>query len=413
MRVRPGRIPALLPAVLLSALAGCAPGRRAAPEETRGLSRLSTRIRSALEEAIAARIFPGCQCLVFERDRILVEVNLGRLSYAPESPAVGPGTRYDLASLTKCVATASVALVLSASGELPLDVHPDAFLPRLEGPPWKGLALRHLLAHASGLPAWLPLYRNHRGLPDFLETIRALPLTFPPGTRTRYSDLGMILLGACLERAGGRPLEELAASLVFEPLGMTRTRYVRLDDRGLPLLSLDGDVAPTEGRPGGQAFLQGIVHDENARALHGVAGHAGLFSTARDLARWIAALLATAGGAPRGAFTTEAVRLFLRRTDLPPGSSWALGFDTAHEGSSAGPGTPPTAFGHTGFTGTCFWADRRSGLGFVLLTNRVHPSRATKGIGAVRRRVGALCWDYLARRSRTSKAASRASHRGR
>jgi len=246
------------------------------------------------------------------------------------------------------------------------------------GPHKKRVTLRHLLAHASGIDWWAPLHREVSGKEAYLERIEAMPLVFEPGTKELYSDLGIILLGAILEEISGEPLEELVGTRVFAPLGMSDTRF-------RPPAELLPRIAPTEDDPWRGRVVRGEVHDENAAALGGVAPHAGLFSTAPDLARFIQTMLA--GGSFNGHRIVEraTVELFTRRAGIVAGSDRALGWDTrSAEGSTAGTLFSPSSFGHTGFTGTSIWVDPERELYLVLLTNRVHPTRENRKIVQVR-----------------------------
>jgi CubicO group peptidase (beta-lactamase class C family) len=292
----------------------------------------------------------------------------GRLTYDADAPPVTADTLYDLASLTKVVATTTMAMILVDEGKLDLDRPVGELLPGFRGPGKEAVTVRHLLTHSSGLPATAPLFREIQGREAYLERIQALDLTDPAGSRSVYSDLGIILLGEILERAAGEPLEAFVRDRVFVPLGMRDTRF-------RPPPELRPRIAPTELDPWRGRLLQGEVHDENAFAMGGVAPHAGLFGTARDLARFAQMLLNRGTFNGRRLVSRETVDLFTRRAGIP-GSDRALGWDTkSAEGSSAGTLFSPRSFGHTGFTGTSVWIDPERRLFVILLTNRVHPTR--------------------------------------
>jgi serine-type D-Ala-D-Ala carboxypeptidase len=307
---------------------------------------------------------------------------------------VSASTVYDIASLTKPVATLAVFLRLADAGRIALDTPARALLPELDAEGTEPITVAHLLGHTAGFPDHVRFYERlwageRAGAADprgaLLRMAGATPLLDAPGTTARYSDVGYILLAALLERAGGRRLDELARTLVFEPLGMSSTFFVDLEappgrptGAGLP-------IAPTEVCPR-RGLVRGEVHDENAHAAGGIAGHAGLFSTAEDLVRFARAVLAALSGAP-GILSPELLRRLVA-TPAAPGSSWRLGWDTpsATPGiSHAGDLWPRDGFGHLGFTGTSLWLDPTGGRHAVLLTNRVHPSREGTGIRELRR----------------------------
>jgi len=325
------------------------------------------------EKGISDGAFPGGVLLVAVGGEVLLHRAFGRFTYETDSASVRPDTIYDLASLTKVVATTSMAMALYEDGKLDLDEKVRTYVPEFGGGPRELVTVRHLLAHSSGLPAWADIYRRARGKEEFLRCICEVPLEAPPGERTVYSDLGMILLGAVLERISGEPLDSFCRRRIFEPLGMDDTLFN-------PPPSLRPRIAPTEVVPE-RGLVWGEVHDENAWAMGGVAPHAGLFGTAGDLFKF--ARMMSDGGTYGGTrlFEEGTVRLF---TSWVPGSTRALGWDKPSEGCSCGRYFSPSSFGHTGFTGTSVWADPERSLVVVLLTNRVHPSRERKGLLSLR-----------------------------
>jgi CubicO group peptidase (beta-lactamase class C family) len=283
-------------------------------------------------------------------------------------------------------------MLLLDEGKLDLEARVSAFLPAFTGGGKERVTLRQLLTHSGGLLWWAPLYKDLTGEAAYLERIVAMDLAYEPGTKSVYSDLGLILLGAVVERLAGAPLAELARRRVLDPLGMADTMY-------LPPAALVPRIAPTENDPWRGRVLRGEVHDENAAALGGVAPHAGLFGTAPDLARFAAMLLDEGRGAGRRLVSRATVELFTERAGVPLASR-ALGWDTpANETGerSSTPGAPgytsagsllsPRSFGHTGFTGTSIWMDPARELYVILLTNRVHPTRENNLIRAVRAQV--------------------------
>jgi CubicO group peptidase (beta-lactamase class C family) len=312
--------------------------------------------------------FPGGVLAVGQRGGLVYLHPFGRLSYEENAPPVTAGTLYDLASLTKVVATTTMAMILVDEGRLDLDQKVQEVLPGFRGPGKDVVTVRHLLTHSSGLDATAPLYLEIQGRAAYIERIEAMDLVYPAGSKSVYSDLGVILLGEILERAAGQPLEDFVRERVLDPLGMRDTMF-------RPPPSLAGRIAPTEFDPWRGRMVQGEVHDENAFAMGGVAPHAGLFGTAGDLARLAQMLLNGGVWDGRRIVSRETVELFTRRAGIP-GSDRALGWDTrSAEGSSAGTLLSSRSFGHTGFTGTSIWIDPERNLFVILLTNRVHPTR--------------------------------------
>lgn len=357
--------------LLLLLAAGCRPLSPGPPPST---FEEVDRLLASYQERGA---FPGGVLAVGDREGLLHLHPFGRLTYEPDAPPVTAKTLYDLASLTKVVVTTTLAMILVDEGKLDLDQPVQELLPGFQGPGKEAVTVRHLLTHSSGLPAVAPLYQEIQGKQAFVERIQAMDLVYPVGSRSTYSDLGMILVGEILERAAGQPLDALVQTRVLDPLGMRGTRF-------LPPPDLRPRIAPTEIDPWRGRLLQGEVHDENTSAMGGVAPHAGLFGTAGDLARFARLLLN--GGTLDGyrIVAPEIVDLFTRRAGIP-GSDRAIGWDTkSPEGSSAGTLFSPRSFGHTGFTGTSLWIDPERGLFVILLTNRVYPTRENNLIREVR-----------------------------
>jgi CubicO group peptidase (beta-lactamase class C family) len=329
-----------------------------------------------LTESVARKAFPGAVVAVGRRDTVLFEQGFGALGDDdPTRP--GPVTIYDLASLTKVVGLTTLAMMLVDEHTLDLDAPVTRYVPAFAAG-GDSVTIRHLLTHSSGLAAWQPLFREVHSRAEMFARVNATPLEAPPGTRTAYSDLGAILLTEVVEQLMGHRLDTLLENRVFRPLGMRDTRF-------LPPADLRPRIAPTENDPWRDRVLRGEVHDENAAAMGGVSGHAGLFSTADDLVKFAQMLLR--GG--EGLVRPETIALFTRAQN-PAFSSRALGWDTPSEGSSSGSRLSRSAFGHTGFTGTSMWIDPAQDLFVILLTNRVHPSRANELIREVRPRVADL-----------------------
>ena len=367
----------------VAALAACgragttpAPSPVAAPVDARFDTVLSY-LRSQVDSA-----FPGAVLAVGRRDTVLLLTAVGHYGIDDPRP-VTPETVYDLASLTKVVGLTTLCMMLVAEGKLDLDAPVQRYVPAFRGggAGKERVTIRHLLTHSSGLPAWRPLYTEATTRATALALVDTTPLAVEPGRTMVYSDLGAIVLTQAVEAITGERLDQLLDRRLFRPLGMTSTRY-------LPPLAWHDRIAPTERSQDGTIIL-GTVHDENAWRLGGVSGHAGLFSTAPDVARFATWLLRAWHG------DSLPVRAFTRRQDLPAGSSRALGWDTPSENSSAGTKLGPNAFGHTGFTGTSIWMDPDRDLFLILLTNRVNPTRENTKIFQVRRRVADLVVDAL------------------
>jgi CubicO group peptidase (beta-lactamase class C family) len=330
-----------------------------------------------LERFLSEGAFPGGVVAV-GKDGALVHVRaFGQLSCDRDSAAAQPDTIYDLASLTKVIVTTTMAMMLVDEGRLDVHKPVSAFLPRFRGAGKDDVTIWHLLTHSSGLDWWAPLFRELEGRKAYLDRIQAMELVYEPGTRSLYSDLGLILLGEVLERVAGQGIDAFARARIFEPLRMKDTGF-------RPPPELLPRVAPTERDPWRSRVLRGEVHDENAFALGGVAPHAGLFGTAPDLARFAQMLLNGGVLEHKRLVSRATVERFTARAGVP-GSTRALGWDTPSEqGSSAGTLLSRRAFGHTGFTGTSLWIDPERGLFVILLSNRVHPTRDNNAIRQVR-----------------------------
>ena len=318
--------------------------------------------------------FPAAAVDVGRHDRVLWQEAFGLLSHQPESPSTRLDTIFDLASLTKVLATTTVAMAAVDDRRLAVDDLVSRWLPEWRGQDRQTVTVADLLAHTSGLTAHLPFFRDHRGRAEFEHAICTLPLEYPPRSQSVYSDLGFILLGFLLEDASGASLhaqfDELVTDHEWGELGFRPDFKIR--DR----------IAPTEVDPWRGRLLVGEVDDENTWALSGVAGHAGLFGTASAVGRFAQTILQQARGDTPLA-RSETFRRFITRTTVPK-SSRALGWDTMLPTSSCGTRMSASAIGHTGFTGTSLWIDVEADLFVVLLTNRVCPSRANDAVLSVR-----------------------------
>jgi serine-type D-Ala-D-Ala carboxypeptidase len=334
---------------------------------------------AVLREAIAAEAFPGCAFGLLAGGKVVLQGALGHFTYEPDSPAVTPETVYDVASLTKVVATTAAAMLMAQRGKLDLETPLGELLPGFiigRDPEQHGrlVKLRHLLAHNSGLPGYEPFFHTATTASAVLRGVLELPLKSAPGERVEYSDPGFILLGKALEVLTGEHLSEFAVREIFAPLAMTRTGFC-------PPPAARPFIPPTEDDElFRQRRIQGDVQDEHAYLLHGAAGHAGLFSNVPDLLRFSQAILKPG---PASLFTSETIQTFATRQP-PEGSSRALGWDTPSEDSSSGQFFSPSSIGHLGYSGCSLWIDREAHLAAVLLTNRTWPHRESQLIKTIR-----------------------------
>jgi len=334
-----------------------------------------------LRESIEQRVFPGAALAVTHCGALVACQGFGRFTYDATSPAVHADTVFDLASVTKVVATTAMAMVLYQRGVLRLESAVAAIFPDFVtlGLPThqkdrRAVTVGTLLAHCSGLPAYVKLFESAGTRDELVRAALATPLVAPPGSRAEYSDIGFIVLGEFLERLGGVPLDAFAQKEIFAPLGMARTCFN-------PPTDCRSEIPPTEHD---NAFrcrvIQGEVNDENAWVMGGVSGHAGVFAPATDVARFAECMLR--GGAP--ILNPATVELFTHRLALPPGTSRSLGWDTPSQPSSSGAHFSSRSFGHLGYTGTSLWIDPERPLSVTLLTNRTWPDRSSQTIKRVR-----------------------------
>jgi CubicO group peptidase (beta-lactamase class C family) len=331
--------------------------------------------RRVIQSGLDARAFPAAAIEVGRIAGPLWQESFGRLTYAKDAPPAEPSTIFDLASLTKVIATTSMAMRMVSDGRLDIDAPAGHFVPAFATGDRAAISIRHLLTHSSGLPAHARLWESASGRAAFERAIADLPLERAPGTRSVYSDPGFMLLGFALEEAAKAPLDAQ-----FQPLASA------LGEIGYrPEAALLERIAPTEEDPWRGRLLRGEVHDENAAALGGVAAHAGLFGTAQAVGTFARLVLLTFDE-PTLLGTPDVMRIFATRSTVPE-SSRALGWDTMLPTSSCGTRMSPTAIGHTGFTGTSLWIDRENDLYAVFLTNRVHPTRANEALIAMRAKV--------------------------
>jgi CubicO group peptidase (beta-lactamase class C family) len=342
-----------------------------------------------VREAMASGAFPACSLEVGRASGVVWRYATGRLTYEPDAEPVDENTVFDLASLTKVLATTTLAMRARDDSRLSLDDPVERWIREWRGTDREHVTIRDLLSHASGLTAYLPFYRDYRGRFEFQQAICELPLEYEPRSKSIYSDLGFMLLGFILEDAQPYAPEFRGAPGATDLSRSLATQFHRVASfitaeplRFNPPRSWRPRTAPTEVDAWRGRLLVGEVHDENTWALGGVAGHAGLFGTAGAVGAFARAALRTIAGETLLA-TPDTMREFITRSTVP-GSSRALGWDTMLPTSSCGTLMSPTSVGHTGFTGTSLWLDWERDLYVVLLTNRVHPTRTNEKIKQVR-----------------------------
>ncbi len=334
-----------------------------------------------LERAVEERAFPGGVLAIGADEKLLV-YPLGRLNYSAKSPAVKTGTIYDVASLTKVIVTTTAAMMLVARQQIDLDAPVARYLPPCSRgtalPDWRNdITIRQLLLHTSGLPAHREFFRKAKARADVRKLLFAESLISRPGTRIEYSDLGFILLGDIIERLTGKRLDQFATSEIFAPMGMQNSLFN-------PSRALRPRIAPTQDDTVyRKRLLHGEVDDANAFAMGGVAGHAGLFSTANDVAIFAQMMLNGGVYAHTRILPRSVVEQFTKRVQVGD-SARAMGWDVPTGESSSGHYFSEQSYGHNGFTGTSVWIDPAKRIFVILLTNRVHPSAANEKIRQVR-----------------------------
>jgi serine-type D-Ala-D-Ala carboxypeptidase len=370
---------------------------------------------AVIHDAIAAHAFPGASVALTSSGKLIARKAFGNLAYETDfleqqnkDFEVKPSTLFDLASVTKAVATTTMAAMLYERGLLYLDAPIAGTIPEFvvdssgaRDPHRKDVTFRMLLAHSSGLPAYEKLFLRCHSHDELLRAAFATPLATEPGARAEYSDIGFIILGAALERIAGETLDRFCQREVFAPLGMVHTTFnppLELRDNAPPTaderergagaparLELAAFQTPSGSPPRSSLrnrIIRGEVQDENAFVLGGVAGHAGLFSTAEDLAIFSHAMLNGGDHVLR----PETISLFTQRQPAPPHTSRALGWDTPSQPSQSGKYFSPRSFGHLGYSGTSLWIDPDRQLSITLLTNRTWPDCSNQAIKQVRPR---------------------------
>jgi CubicO group peptidase (beta-lactamase class C family) len=328
--------------------------------------RLAT-IDRVVQRGLDAGGYPGAAVVVGRKGYSVWSRGFGSLDWTGRTRVSAQESIYDLASLTKVIATTTAIMVLYDQGKVDIEAPVSRYLPSFSGGLKDQVTVRHLLTHRAGLPAGRELWRTTSNPEEARAAVLATPIACTPGKCYEYSDLGADILGFVVEAASGQRLDAFLEAQVFSKLGMTDTKF-RLD-AAEAARTAPTEIAPPRGYP-----LRGEVHDENAFALGGIAGHAGLFSTASDLSVFAQMLLD--GGTYDGVrvIADSTVALFTKRAE----GTRALGWDTCDGDGGCGSHLSARAYGHTGFTGTSLWIDPDRQMFVILLTNRVHAARARR-----------------------------------
>ena len=354
-----------------------------------------------LEEAVRDGTFPGAVVLVNRAGEVVYRKAHGYRSIEPDRTPLSEEMVFDLASLTKPLATTVALMRFVAEKKVRLDDRISRFFPNFGTCGKTATTVRQLLSHSSGLPAWQPYYEELRtqkqkitrpatlgtqSARDFIYAqIQREKAAYEPGARALYSDLGFMLLGALIEDMSGVSLDQYCWNKIYRPLGLQEIGFVNLETlRQKKYEPVTEMIAPTERCPWRKRILCGEVHDDNAYAMGGVAGHAGLFAPVDEVDRLVSTLVACHAGA-HPFLPADVVRDFWTVNSAVPNSTWACGWDTpSSQGSSAGEFFSPRSIGHLGFTGTSVWIDLERNIHIIMLSNRVHPRRKNEKIAAFR-----------------------------
>ena len=369
-------------------------------------------VEQAFNEGVERRVFPGAAAVVRKRGHIVFEGAFGYRTLLPQPRQLKIDAIFDLSSLTKVLATTIAAMMLTRDGRLRLEDKVTRFIPTF-GVHGKGtVTFRNLLAHCSGLAAWRPFHSKiadieKAGKVNFMASYGAKEWTYEqihrekpevtPATKAIYSDLNFIAMGEAVEQIGGQPLNRFCRDKIYRELGLAATGFIDISlARSRRLEPMEDLFAATENCPSRKRLLVGEVDDENAFAMGGVAGHAGLFAPVHDVDKIAAALIACYHN--RSSLVPQKiVREFWTRDTTVAGSTWALGWDTpSSEHSSSGHLFPPNSVGHLGFTGTSVWIDPEREIAVSILTNRVHPTRDNQAIREFRPMIHDLIMETVA-----------------
>lgn len=369
-------------------------------------SRLSVATTAELEnlinDGIAKKYFPGAQLIIGTQEKIIFEKNFGKYTYDSDGQTVVSESMFDLASVTKVIATTSAIMQLYDNGRLNINDPVSLYIPEFATQDKGGIKIVNLLLHNSGLKAWIPFYKTCTTREQALEVLYNTPLDYSTGSKFVYSDLNAVLLGLIVEKITDMGLDIYCRENIFYPMGMDNTSFN-------PEERMKKMCAPTENDSyWRKRLLQGEVHDETAAIMGGVSGNAGLFSTAKDLYKFMKVMLSRAsfynahsrGLKEEKLASADVMQLFTKKWETPMYNNLrGLGWDTKPEPTSyrapCGEKFSDNSFGHTGYTGTSVWADADKNLIVIFLTNRVYPSRDNNGIREIRPEVHNMAVDLL------------------
>ena len=342
-----------------------------------------TAIKKLILDAVAGEAFPCASVLAGTIDSVLFEYYTGNKSVYPIVAPLELETLFDMASLTKVLSTAPLAMVFTDLGKISLADKVSDYLPQFSGEISKDIRIGQLLTHTAGLSAYIPLYKRCDNKEDAISIIAQEGVKYTPGAQVLYSDLGFITIGRILEVAGDDTLDQLCKKYLYQPMEMTQTGFNPVNE----------NTASTERKPSSDQYINGVVHDENARFFGGVSGHAGLFSNAQDISKYAIMLLNEGVVNNTRVLSKAAVSAMIRnytyQLNEDRGLGWSLKADrvpgTDSYSNAGGELAPIGSYGHTGFTGTSIWLDNSLGVYIICLTNRVHYGRENIKIVRFRR----------------------------
>ncbi|MBI3358651.1 MAG: serine hydrolase [Nitrospirae bacterium] len=369
-------------------------------------------ITQKMEEGVTSGVFPGGVLLISYKGKVCFHKAFGFAQLIPTKIPLTTDTLFDLASLTKPLATTAAMALLMGSENLHLEDPVSKFIPSYKTGKKREVTLAHLLSHSSGLPDWKPYFeeivQQDRKSPGLLSSPAAKQKVYQlahneklinqPDTHSLYSDIGFMILGGIIEKVSGGSLDQFCKNNIFKKLNTKKTFFSGVGQE------IKGFVAATEDCPWRGKIIRGEVHDDNAYAMGGVSGHAGLFSTAKEVYILVTDWLNSIHG--NGIIESALAKRLVTRRRLSQGRSFALGWDTPSlHNSSSGHCFSRQSFGHLGYTGTSIWVDRVNALVVILLTNRVHPTRKNNQIKAFRPALHDLIYRY-ARNYQTEQRSS-------
>ncbi|HYA22397.1 MAG TPA: serine hydrolase domain-containing protein [Thermoproteota archaeon] len=334
-------------------------------------------LHDLLEGGVSSGDFIGYDCLIAHNDDVVLHLRGGFSQLVPERKPMHPKPIFDMASVTKPVATATAAMVAIEKGKFGLNTEIGDIIPEATNLP--GVRICDLMSHRSGLPDGIPLYKNARSRQDCINGLMRVKPTRPPNQAEVYSDLGYMMVGLAMEKVFKKSQKQISRDLVFEPLGMKETSFV-------PSIALRNRAVATELQADGLPLV-GVVHDENARGMEGVAGHAGLFSTTDDLLKLSVMMIGEGKIKGKRLLSEETVELMTTNQNRTIGGNYGYGWVTKKSESMFGELCSGQSFGHTGFTGTCVAVDPVKHISSIFLTSAVHPKRKETSINPYRRAV--------------------------